>query len=564
MKKTLCLFLALILICFTGCTTTGGNGSSQSETVNGSEGHVHEYSLVKPKSPTCTEKGNSIYYTCSCGKIFAKKGAIYVETTLDAVTLKMKGHNYEAERISDEYFVSEATETTPQVFAKSCVSCGKKSENDTFTYGKTLKEYEEADVALYQPNCFTMSLYDAANCVYGFTWNTDAEPARPILKIKDKTSGEEKIVRADFVAADSLKTENGADTAIKYYSCKAKITLEPDSEYIYSVGDNYLNAFTEATEIKTVNPSETGSWRFIHVSDSQSEGNVKDGGIGTGKDFSRVLSNVSALSDVRFMVHTGDVVEYSKYQSYWENMLNDNFKYLSKLPVMAISGNHETTYKCGKNETFNRFYYNIPKQETDLGFYYSFSYGNVKFVMLNTNRLNGTKLTDDQYLWIENELKNKTEKWTVVAMHNPMYSVGKWGSDSGKNTIALSLANQLNELFVRNKVDVVLQGHDHMVSRTHPLGADGKATNENIEKIGDIQYIKDPAGVIYVMNGPAGDQARSEVYKHDDSLYAYARVSQASSWAEFVVGGETLTVTVKTANSGEANDIISWGIKKSV
>ena len=60
MKKTLCLFLALILIFFTGCTTTGGSGSSQSETVNGSEGHVHEYSLVKPKSPTCTEKGNSI------------------------------------------------------------------------------------------------------------------------------------------------------------------------------------------------------------------------------------------------------------------------------------------------------------------------------------------------------------------------------------------------------------------------------------------------------------------------------------------------------------------------
>ena len=128
------------------------------------------------------------------------------------------------------------------------------------------------------------------------------------------------------------------------------------------------------------------------------------------------------------MVHTGDVVEYSKYQNYWDNMLNANVKYLSKIPVMAISGNHETTYKNGSNETFNRFNYKIPIQKnTKLGFYYSFSYGNVKFIMLNTNELNGSRLTNAQYSWLENELQNTTEKWKVVSMHNPMYSVGKWG-----------------------------------------------------------------------------------------------------------------------------------------
>ena len=244
-------------------------------------------------------------------------------------------------------------------------------------------------------------------------------------------------------------------------------------------------------------------------------------------------------------------------------MLGENYGYLSKIPVMAISGNHETTYKCGSNETFNRFNYLIPKQETELGFYYSFSYGNVKFIMLNTNRLNGTKLTVDQYSWLEQELQNKTEKWTVVAMHNPMYSVGKWGSDSGKNAVALSLIEQLNGLFAQYKVDVVLQGHDHMISRTHPINADGKAVDENFEQIDGMQYIKDPDGVIYVMNGPAGDQARGEVFKHDNSLYAYAKASKASSCAEFEVNGDKLTVKVKTAQSGTVSDIVTWGIKKS-
>lgn len=263
------------------------------------------------------------------------------------------------------------------------------------------------------------------------------------------------------------------------------------------------------------------------------------------------------------MVHTGDVVEYSKYQSYWTNMLNANIKYLSKIPVMTISGNHETTYKNGINETFNRFNYKIPQQQTDLGFYYSFSYANVKFIMLNTNRLDNLKLTADQYNWLENELKNKTEKWTVVAMHNPMYSVGKYGSNMGNNAIARALTEQLSGLFARFKVDVVLQGHDHMISRTHPINAEGKTTGENVDEIDGINYINNPDGVIYVMNGPAGNQARSEIFGHDESLYAYAQGSQPSSWAEFEVFGDKLTVKVKTAHAGSSADIVSWGIKKS-
>lgn len=62
------------------------------------------------------------------------------------------------------------------------------------------------------------------------------------------------------------------------------------------------------------------------------------------------------------------------------------------------------------------------------------------------------------------------------------------------------------------------------------------------------------------MNGSAGNQERSEVYEHDDSLYAYAKFSQSSSWAEFAISGNYLVVTLKTAQSGVATDILRWGI----
>ena len=229
---------------------------------------------------------------------------------------------------------------------------------------------------------------------------------------------------------------------------------------------------------------------------------------------------------------------------------------------MAISGNHETTYKNGNNETYKHFNYKIPEQQTDKGFYYSFSYADIRFVMLNTNLLTGGCLTDAQYKWLRNELSEKTEKWTIVTLHNPIYSVGKWGADESRNGIALSLRSQLGDLFAESGVDVVLQGHDHCVSRTFPIGKNGVPATEKTVGIGGISYIENPEGVLYVMNGPAGNQTRT-VFKNDETLYAYAMGSSVSSWADFEIVGDNLTVTVKTAYSGVVKDIVSWGIKKS-
>ena len=254
------MFVAVAIgVSMFGCGSASGGGQSAGTSESGSADlHVHEYTLVKAVRPTCTTGGNSAYYTCDCGKIFLKKGIDYVETDPNSVMLKAKGHTFTEEIVSDEYLVSEATESKPQVFAKACKSCGEKSTNeiDTFTYGKTLAEYLKKDQSLYAPVNLTMSLYDAANCVYGFTWNTETEPARPVLKIREKSGGEEKLVRASFEIADSYKIESGVETAIKYYSCKAEIALTPGTEYVYSTGDNYMGCFTESVQIESVDPNE--------------------------------------------------------------------------------------------------------------------------------------------------------------------------------------------------------------------------------------------------------------------------------------------------------------------
>jgi hypothetical protein len=111
-------------------------------------------------------------------------------------------------------------------------------------------------------------------------------------------------------------------------------------------------------------------------------------------------------------------------------------------------------------------------------------------------------------------------------------------------------------------VDLVLQGHDHAISRTFPIGSDGVASGETTETQEGVEYIVDPDGVIYLMNGPAGTQQRSPV-AIDENLYAYAEASNKASWAEITVTEDTLTVTVKWHTGAVEKVYHTWGIKKA-
>lgn len=608
MKRSLrfiCMLIAAILV--TGCFGCSGGSTTGGGT------HTHTYKEVAASEATCEKTGSELYYTCDCGKIFVKKGDTYTETTLDEVTLPEahdyrkvtkvtetcfetgvkthyvcrlcgklfildginfveateadlvipnRQHNFNKEVTTDEYRISEATDTEPAKYVKSCV-CGTAGDvtKDVFSYGKTLTDYRAEGPDGYIPRSLTMSLYDAENCVYGFTWNEDSRPARPVLEIKKVgVEGDYRTVGARYEALTTYKksTDNSVVT-VNYI--KVEIELEPATRYEYRVGDMYLNEYTPYATITTVNPEETGAWRFAHVSDSQVE-NGEDGD-NTGSNFAYVLDYITANDSNRFVIHSGDVVEYSKSENYWTNMLDANREYLSKIPVMAISGNHETTYRNGKKETYKHFNYKTPSQSVDLGFYYSFSYGGVKFIMLNTNELVNDALTLTQYNWLKGELQNKTEKWTVVTMHHPMYSPGKWGSNEEQNGVAISLTKQLAGLFAEYKVDLVLQGHDHMISRTKAMNKDG-VTEETKENIDGVEYSIDPQGVIYLENGPAGSQTRTVHADADTSLYEYAENSKIRSWAEIEVNDDTLTVYVKNAATGTAANYHVWGIKKTV
>jgi len=89
--------------------------------------------------------------------------------------------------------------------------------------------------------------------------------------------------------------------------------------------------------------------------------------------------------------------------------------------------------------------------------YYTFTKGQVRFVVADTNFLDQVQL-----VWLENTLKASTEPWKIVYFHHPLYSNG---DRHGSN---VELRVRLEPMLVAYGVDVVMSGHDHIYERLAP------------------------------------------------------------------------------------------------
>ncbi|MBQ7343280.1 MAG: metallophosphoesterase family protein [Clostridia bacterium] len=533
MKKLAYLFLfALLILTLSSCHKDAPDEGGEAGP------HVCEFVEKSTKSKyiktraTCIQRAE-YYYSCSCGEM----GTEVFEHG------DFGGHSY-GKNTADQYLIKEATVKTSAIYYKSCSRCGTAS-NDTFVSGTPIALTDEEK--RYVPTSVTVTLYDTEESVYGFTYNTYNAPGDPVIQIKKAGDTEwEEIAPASYEAT----TQDGDGVSVSYFISKAEITLKRGTVYVYRVLDRAFGIITPEVTLKACDPAST-SFTFSHVSDSQAG----------PAEFGRVMKSIADSSD--FVIHGGDVVQYAHKEAEWTEMLDGNYEYIMGMPIIPITGNHETSYNNATFEIYKHFNNKIPEQTSvALGYYYSFVYGDVKFIMLNTNDLEDNRLKAEQYNWLVDELRNNTCKWTVVSMHNPMYSVGKYGADQTRNQIALALREQLGSLFAEYGVDLVLQAHDHAVSRTFPIDADGATTAEMTETENGVEYIVDPDGVIYIMNGPAGTQQRAPV-AIEDGIYAYAETGRRASWADITVDGDTLTVTVKWHDGTSEQVYHTWGIKKS-
>ena len=156
--------------------------------------------------------------------------------------------------------------------------------------------------------------------------------------------------------------------------------------------------------------------------------------------------------------------------------------------------------------------------------------------------------------WLARDLaanrRRGAARWTVVGVHFGPYTTGDHASlESGVTNLVL----RLGPMFASNRVDLVLQGHDHTFSKTLPYRWDGPgyATESSDESailtkpetvlVGGRTYDLNPRGTYYVSAGCAGHRvgensayAASDGPKSHSKLRKYkvavGRLKVDSSW----------------------------------
>ena len=250
--------------------------------------------------------------------------------------------------------------------------------------------------------------------------------------------------------------------------------LEPNTKYFYRVvctdGEGRKHEGKVLTFMTAPGPSDAYSYAVI--------GDTQRNPVVTGK-----VAKLMWERRPNFVVHCGDVVDDGAAKVQWTG---DLFKPCNELfgrvAVFPCIGNHE------KDHPHYYKYFALPKPE----YYYSYTYGNTEFFVLDTNTKRNLKPDGEQYKWLDKALAASTAKWKVCYHHHPAYCSddddygNTWKGSSNYGDVRV---RSFVELYEKYKVDVVFNGHVHVYERTWPIRG-GKVDQRE--------------GVVYVTTGGGG------------------------------------------------------------
>ena len=145
---------------------------------------------------------------------------------------------------------------------------------------------------------------------------------------------------------------------------------------------------------------------------------------------------------------------------------------------------------------------------------------------------------------LEKTSQNKNIEWIFVIFHKPMYS---------------SISKQLEEYIMRDKyqnlfdtygVDLVIQGHNHIYSRTLPLSFNSEQISEpildqNIANSNNNGTYTQPNGIVYLVVGTGGDELYDITEK---PYYVQNQYDKGFGFVDLKIDGKKLDGTFYVIN----------------
>ncbi|HHU84194.1 MAG TPA: hypothetical protein GXZ23_03365 [Clostridiales bacterium] len=411
----------------------------------------------------------------------------------------------------------------------------------------TKKSLESTDIEIYES-----SRYEAAP---EFTGTPTEEADFGIFKTS------EEVVRSFF------GVDIGVAGLLNYEitMCRHTIALadlKPNTTYYYRIGNAEYGWWSEVGTINT--SSTTGSFNFIHVTDSQSQSQAQ-----YDRTYGKVLESAFAkFPNSAFILHTGDFVDHGNNLHQWTWCTNASEQYAMKSAIMPVSGNHEG---YGAYAISNNFLVEPADEMYDSydGVYYSFDYDNAHFAILNTNDLcSDGSLSIPQYEWLKEDMANSEAQWKFVAIHKAVYSNGDHFADDE----VVGLRDQLAHLMPELDIDMVFQGHDHVYLRTDALNNEQIFAYDKdvlIEKGLTVDAMVNPDGTVYVISGAAGvksyvqnDPMATEKFFPSNCIAKTAAVDNPIYSSITIEGNKLLFKAYSVDKNGVTTEIDSFGIAK--
>lgn len=301
------------------------------------------------------------------------------------------------------------------------------------------------------PDRIILNWTEDASTGFSVTWRTSPQVKEAYAEIAEAGENHEfaKNARRVKAATEAYETDLG-----RAHSHSVTFTgLAPATRYSYRVGDGH--SWSAWNTLKTAT-QQAEPFTFLYLGDAQN---------GILPYWSRLIRAAYAHApDARFIVHAGDLINRFNSDAEWGEWHQGGGWVNQIIPSLPTPGNHEygRLEESGpRTLTVNwRHQFTLPlngvegAEESN----YYVDIHNLRFISLNSN-----VLQKEQAEWLEKTLAGNKKTWTVVAFHHPVYSTAVRRDNK-------ELREMLQPIFDRYRVDLVLNGHDHVYGRTRVVG----------------------------------------------------------------------------------------------
>ncbi|MCP4575658.1 MAG: hypothetical protein GY846_05180 [Deltaproteobacteria bacterium] len=328
-------------------------------------------------------------------------------------------------------------------------------------------------------------------------------------------------VKTEKEAILQLKEKNGARLVTPIQHGKARHLyrlqdLAPGTRYNYHM--EYDNPYNDTDRSRTKEfffttpPAGLRDFRFIAYGDSRDPQQ-------TPKRHRSVAANF-LRHQPDFIINTGDLLlggvtaSSSMFGKDWtKNFFGPLRGIIERVPYYPAVGNHDQDLKDGAAGMKMAF----PRLERSL--YYSFDHNHVHFTVLHcANRI--VEFEMQKQWFIKDTERAKDAHWRVVILHVSPFTTGKYAD----NKWTVGGRREMLETFVKQRVDLVLSGHDHSYQRFFPLKANAG----------------DRHAVLFVVTGLAG----TNPYFAKGNRYSARIVNNTDHFCVIKVTPKALDITV--------------------